>query len=60
MNRRGFLQSTAATIGSVAAAPVLAKQVPDPQGTAPPTRNWEDPASAPIPILPSRSSTRAW
>jgi gluconolactonase len=49
MHRRGFLQSAAATVGSVAAAPVLAKQMPDPPGTTPPPRNWEDPASAAYP-----------
>ncbi len=49
MNRRGFLQSAAAAAGSLAAAPALAKQVPDPQGTTPPPRNWADPASAAYP-----------
>ena len=51
MNRRDFLQSaaTAAAVGSLAAAPALAKQMPDPPGTPPPPRNWQDPASAPYP-----------
>jgi hypothetical protein len=49
MNRRGFLQSAAAAVGSLAAAPALAKEMPDPPGTTPPLRDWKDPASTAYP-----------
>lgn len=49
MDRRGFLRSAAVAAGSLAAAPAWAGQMPDPKGTTPPPRNWNDPASAPYP-----------
>jgi gluconolactonase len=43
MNRRNFLRSAAAVAaGSLAAAPALAKQMPDPPGTTPPPRDWHE------------------
>jgi hypothetical protein len=49
VNRRDLLRSAATAAGLLAAAPALGKQMPDPPGTTPPPRNWQDPASAPYP-----------
>ena len=45
MDRRGFLR-TAAAIGSAASATAAtAASQPDPEGTTPPSRNWNDPTT---------------
>jgi gluconolactonase len=50
MDRRAFLRSAVVAAGSLAATPALAQSnKADPQGTTPPPRDWEDPASAPYP-----------
>jgi gluconolactonase len=50
LDRRAFLQTAAvAAAGSLAAGSALANQMPDPAGTTPPSRNWDEPASAPYP-----------
>ncbi|MBV9778198.1 MAG: SMP-30/gluconolactonase/LRE family protein [Acetobacteraceae bacterium] len=44
MHRRGFLRGAAVTAGSGFATAALAQsQTPDPPGTTPPPRNWDDP-----------------
>ncbi|MBV8616533.1 MAG: hypothetical protein JOY66_22545 [Acetobacteraceae bacterium] len=44
MHRRGFLRGAALTAGSGFATAALAQsQMPDPPGTTPPPRNWDDP-----------------
>ena len=50
MNRRSFLNSAAATaVGSLAAGSALARVPPDPTGSTPPPRDWNDPASVVYP-----------
>ena len=48
MDRRDFLRSAAvAAASSVAAVPALAQSnMPDPAGTMPPARDWNDPSTA--------------
>ena len=50
MHRRSFLQTAAATaVGSFATPSALARTQPDPPGSTPPPRNWNDPASVVYP-----------
>ncbi len=49
MNRRSFLNTAVATVGSVTAASALARPQSDPPGTLPPPRDWNDPASVVYP-----------
>jgi gluconolactonase len=50
MHRRAFLQTAALTAaGSLAATSALANQMPDPPGTTPPPRNWNEPATVAYP-----------
>ena len=43
MHRRAFLQTAAmGAVGSLAAGSALANQMPDPAGTTPPPRNWNE------------------
>ncbi len=45
MHRRNFLWSAAAALGSAGATSALAQSsTPDPAGTTPPPRDWEDPS----------------
>ena len=48
MDRRHFLRSAAvAAASSIAAVPALAQtNIPDPPGTMPPARDWNDPSTA--------------
>jgi gluconolactonase len=45
INRRSFLNTTATAVGSLAAGSALARAQPDPAGSTPPLRDWNNPAS---------------